>query len=399
MIKLLLNIPNVLKAFKYRIYPTEQQQAMLEEHFGACRFVFNWGLEKKTEAYQQEPKTLSCYDLINGLKQLKEEYPWLKNVNSQSLQSALKNLDNAYTKFFREKKGFPKFKSKHNPRQSFQCPQHCSVDFDRGAISIPKLKKIKVKLHRKFEGDIKTVTISRSATGKYYASILVDNHEPLPPKAAIKAENAIGIDVGLSRFLTTSSGMVVNNPKFLLKSEDRLAYEQYKLSKMKKGSSNRAKQKRKIARLHERVSNQRRDFLHQVTAKLVDESQATTFCIEDLSIKNMQKNHRLAKSVADASWGMFFEFLKYKCKWTGKNLLDIGRFEPSSKMCGSCGAVNKELKLSDRVWTCSCGAKHDRDINAAENIRRMAFQRQNLIRCIGLEQPELTPLDTAAIVA
>ena len=388
---------SVLKAFKYRIYPTEEQRNMLEEHFGACRFVFNHGLEKKTEAYQQLGKTLSCYDLINGLKQLKEEHPWLKNVNSQSLQSALKNLDNAYTKFFREKKGFPKFKTKHNTKQSFQCPQHCSVDFGGGTITIPKLKKIKAKLHRSFDGDIKTVTISRSATGKYYASILVDNRELLPPLAALKAEDAIGIDVGLSRFLTTSHGMIVDNPKFLRTSEKRLSYEQYKLSKMNKGSGNRAKQKRKIARLHERVSNQRRDFLHKVTARLVGESQATTFCIEDLSIQNMQKNHCLAKSIADASWGMFFDFLKYKCEWSGKNLLDIGRFEPSSKMCSSCGLTNKELKLSDRVWTCSCGAKHDRDRNAAENIRRMAFQRQNLLRCIGLEQPESTPLDTVAI--
>jgi putative transposase len=166
---------------------------------------------------------------------------------------------------------------------------------------------------------------------------------------------------------------------------------------MKKGSAGRAKQKKRIARLHEHVSNQRRDFLHKATAKLVGESQATTFCIEDLSVKNMQKNHRLAKSISDASWGMFFDFLKYKCDWSGKNLLDIGRFDPSSKTCSSCGAINKELKLSDRVWTCSCGAVHDRDLNASVNIKKMAFSKQNLIRCIGLEQPELTQVDTVAI--
>lgn len=387
----------MLRAFKYRIYPNQEQIQMFEEHFGAMRFVYNWGLEKKTEAYQQESKTFSFFDLVTELKGLKINEPWLKTVNSQSLQMSLRNLDNAYTRFFREKKGFPKFKSKHNLKQSFQCPQHCSVNWDCNTISIPKIKNIKTELHRKFEGTIKTVTISRSVTGKYYASILVENDAPLPKKAELNSNNAVGIDVGLSRFLTTSEGMIVENPRYFKKSEKRLAYQQYRLSKMKKGSASRAKQKKRIARLHEHVSNQRRDFLHKVTAKLVDESQATTFCIEDLSIKNMQKNHCLAKSIADVSWGMFFDFLKYKCEWNGKNLLDIGRFEPSSKMCSACGTVNKELKLSDREWFCSCGAKHDRDVNAAENIRRMAFQRQNIIRCIGLEQPESTQVDTVAI--
>ena len=387
----------MLKAFKYRLYPNAKQAEMFTEHFGATRYVYNWGLEKKNTAYQDESKTLTCFDLINQLRSLKDDQPWLKTVNSQSLQSALKNLDNAYTKFFREKKGFPKFKSRHNPKQSFQCPQHCTVDWESGTLSIPKIKSIKAKLHRKFEGQIKTVTISKSATGNYFVSILVENDVPLPKKAELKIEDAVGIDVGLSRFLTASDGMIVENPRFLKKSSNRLAYEQYRFSKMKKGSASRAKQKQRIARLHEHVSNQRRDFLHKVTAKLVGENQATTFCIEDLSVKNMQKNHCLAKSISDASWGMFFDFLKYKCDWNGKNLLDIGRFDPSSKTCSACGTVNKKLKLSDRVWTCSCGAKHDRDLNASVNIKKMAFSKQNLIRCIGLEQPESTPLDTVAI--
>lgn len=387
----------MLKAFKYRIYPNQEQAQMFEEHFGATRFVYNWGLEQKTTAYQTESKSLSCIELTNNMKVLKETEPWLKTVNSQSLQMALRNLDNAYTKFFREKKGFPRFKSRHNPKQSFQCPQFCTVDWENSTISIPKIKSIKVKLHRKFAGQIKTVTISRSATSNYFVSILVENDIPLPKKAELKIEDAVGIDVGLSRFLTASDGMIVENPRFLKKSSDRLAYEQYRFSKMKKGSAGRAKQKKRIARIHEHVSNQRRDFLHKVTAKLVGESQATTFCIEDLAVKNMQKNHCLAKSIADASWGMFFDFLKYKCDWSGKNLLDIGRFDPSSKTCSSCGAINKELKLSDRVWTCSCGAVHDRDLNASVNIKKMAFSKQNLIRCIGLEQPELTQVDTVAI--
>jgi len=387
----------MLKAFKYRIYPNQEQVQMFEEHFGATRFVYNWGLEQKTTAYQTESKTLSCFELTNSMKELKETELWLKTVNSQSLQMALRNLDNAYTKFFREKKGFPKFKSRHNPKQSFQCPQFCTVNWESGMLSIPKIKNIKTILHRKFEGTIKTVTISKNAVGNYYASILVENDVHLPKKAELKIEDAVGIDVGLSKFLTASDGMIVENPRFLKKSSDRLAYEQYRFSKMKKGSVGRAKQKKRIASLHEHVSNQRRDFLHKVTAKLVGESQATTFCIEDLSVKNMQKNHCLAKSISDVAWGMFFDFLKYKCDWLGKNLLDIGRFEPSSKMCSACGTINKELKLSDRVWTCSCGVVHDRDLNASVNIKKMAFSKQNLIRCIGLEQPESTPLDTVAI--
>jgi putative transposase len=378
----------MLKGFKYRIYPNQKQIEMFEKHFGAARFVYNWGLEKKTEAYQQESKIISFFDLCFELKELKNQELWLKEVNAQSVQSSLRNLDNAYTKFFRQKNGFPKFKSKHNSRQSFQCPQHCLIDWDKQTLSIPKIKNIKIGLHRKFEGKIKTVTISRSATGKYYASILVDDGIPLPNKAELNPDNAVGIDVGLSRFLTTSEGVVVDNPRHFRKSEKKLAYQQYRLSKMKKGSAGRAKQKKRIARLHEHVANQRRDFLHKVTSKLVGESQATTFCIEDLAVRNMLKNRRLAKSISDVGWWTFFTFLKYKCEWNGKNLLDIGRFEPSSKMCSVCGTITKELKLSDRKWTCTCGATHDRDINAAENIRKMAFQRQNLIRCIGLEQPE-----------
>ena len=394
----------MLKAYKYRLYPNLAQIKMFAEHFGATRFVYNWGLEQKTSAYQQDKKSINCNDLINKVKtDLKIEHPFLKEVNSQSLQMALRNLDNAYTKFFREKKGFPKFKSKHNSHQSFQCPQHCSVDWDSGTLSIPKIKNIKCRLHRQFEGIIKTVTVSKNSANRYYVSILVENGFAIPSKPSPRIEDAIGIDVVLSRFLTASDGTRIDNPKFFRKSEKKLAYEQYRLSKMKKGSKNRTKQKQKIALLHEHVSNQRSDFLHKTTTKLVRENQATTFCIEDLSVKNMLKNHCLAKSIADVAWGKFFELTKYKCDWYGKNLLDIGRFEPSSKMCSACGTINKNLKLSDRTWTCSaCLVFHDRDENASENIKRFAFNKQNLIRCIGLEESEsverhITPVETVAI--
>lgn len=218
------------------------------------------GLEKKIIAYQQELKCLSCFELINELKDLKIKEPWLKNINSQSIQASLRNLDNAYTRFFREKKGFPKFKSKHNPKQSFQCPQFCSVEWNNKTLSIPKIKKIKIKLHRTFEGLIKTITISKNVMGNYYASILVEDNKSLPLKSELKIEKSIGIDIGLNRFLTTSNGDIVENPRFFKQSQKKLSYEQYKFSKMQKGSNNKIKQKKRIARLYEHISNQRRDF-------------------------------------------------------------------------------------------------------------------------------------------
>jgi putative transposase len=387
-----LNITNVLRAYKYRIKPTREQDQMLEEHFGACRFVYNRALEEKTKVYQSTGSTLTCNHLINQLVQWKEENSWLKGVNAQALQMTLRNLDNAYTRFFREKKGFPKFKSKHNPKQSFQCPQACSVDWESGTLSIPKVKRIKAMFHRRFDGKIKTVTISRSSTGKYYASILVEDRSDIPEKPTPDRNDAIGIDVGLSHFLTTSEGEKIDNPRHLRRNERKLAKLQRSLSRKKKGSSNRQKAKHKVARLHERVANQRKDFLHKVSHKIVRESQGT-ICVEDLCVKGMIRNRRLAKSISDAGWAMFRSFLSYKADWNGKNILDIGRFEPSSKMCHVCGTINRELKLSDRRWLCPCGAEHDRDINAAINIKLMAFSHQNLVRCIGLVQADLTPVE------
>lgn len=382
----------MLKAYKYRLYPTKEQIDMFNEHFGAARFAYNKGLETKIHFYQTESKTLSFFDLGKMIKDWREENPWLKGVSQQSIESALKNLDSAYTKFFREKKGFPKFKSKHNPQQSFQCRKNSKVDWENSRLTITKIPNIKTKFHRKFEGTVKTVTVSKSGSGKYYASILVDDGKALPEKAPLEFEKSMGIDVNLGKIVVASNGVSFENPKFLAKSEQRLCREQRRFSKMQKGSNNRAKQRLKLSRLHERVANQRQYFLHQITRILVDDSQATTYCVEDLSVKNMQKNHRLAKSISDASWGTFFIYLQYKCEWAGKNFLRIGRYEPSSKMCSVCGWIYKDQKLSDRVWTCgSCGTKHNRDKNAAKNIREMAFQERN----IGLCKPESTPVDTA----
>jgi putative transposase len=383
----------MLKAYKYLVKPTKKQIEMFEKHFGCVRFVYNWGLEQKTKAYQETGKTVNTYNLITNLPKLKEDNPWLREINSQSIQMALKNLDNAYTRFFREKKGFPKFKSKYNPKQSFQCPQSCSVDFDKGTLDIPKIKNIKTIFHRKFEGEVKTLTISRVASGKYYVSILVEDNKELPTKVKLERSNAIGIDMGLKDFVVTSDGDKIDNPRYLRKSEERLIRRQRQLSKKNKGSKNRSKQRKKVAKLHEKIANQRKDFLHKISHKIVHKNHGT-ICVEDLCVKGMVRNHNLAKSISDVGWGMFYSFLKYKSEWHGKNFLDIGQFEPSSKMCSVCGNIKSDLKLSDREWTCSkCNSKHDRDINASVNIRNMAFTNQNLIRCIGLEQSKLTPVE------
>jgi putative transposase len=388
----------MLKAYKFLIKPAKEQSEMFEKHFGAARFVYNWGLEQKTKSYQEGKKTLTFLGLGPELVKLKKENIWMKEVNSQSLLASLKNLDNAYTRFFREKKGFPKFKSKYNPKQSFQCPQHCTVDFEKGLLNIPKVKNIKTVFHRQFEGDIKTVTISKVPSGKYYVSILVEDGKSLPIKPKLDRNDAIGIDMGLKDFVVTSDGDKIANPKYLRKSEERLARRQRKLSVKKKGSNNRNKQRKKVAKLHKKIANQRKDFLHKVSHQIVHKNHGT-ICVEDLCVKGMVKNRKLAKSISDAGWGMFYNFLKYKSEWHGKNFLDIGRFEPSSKMCSVCGNIKSDLTLSDREWICSkCETKHDRDINASINIRNMAFTNQNLVRCIGLEQPESTPVEKKALV-
>ncbi len=263
----------MIKAYKYRLYPNKEQAHLMQKHFGCVRFLYNKGLETKIKEYQTNNKTLSCHDLINNmLKQLKKDNEWLQEVNSQSLQMSLRNLDNAYTNFFRNKKGFPKFKSKHDNKHSFQCPQHCKINFDDNKITIPKIKNIKAKLHRKFDDDsstIKTVTISKTCSGKYFASILVDDGVELPKKYKLEKKKAIGIDLGLKDYLVTSNGLRVQNPKHLKKQQKKLSYLQYRFSKTKKESSNRERLRIKLAKQHERVANCRNDFLHKLTHQLV----------------------------------------------------------------------------------------------------------------------------------
>lgn len=364
----------ILRAYKYRLFPTKEQEVLLSKHFGCSRWIYNYALDKKVKAYQTTKESLSRFTIQKDLPELKksDETKWLKEVNSQSLQASLENLDKAFIKFFRDKKGFPKFKSKHDNRQSFSVPQNGIVDFETNTISLPKFKKpIKCKLHRRFEGNSKTVTISKTPTGKYFVSVLVEVNEELPKLKTIDENKAIGIDLGIKTFAVLSNGEEIQNPKHLRSALKRLKKQQRRVSKKVKGSNNRKKAVKKLAILHEKVSNKRNDFLHKVTVKLVSEND--TICLETLSASNMMKNHKLAQALSDISIGKFNEMLEYKAKWNGVNILRIGRFQPSSKIC-SCGKINKELKLSDRVWTCkACGVTHERDELAANNIKKFAF--------------------------
>jgi putative transposase len=268
------------------------------------------------------------------------------------------------------------------------------VDFENGTTSIPKVNSIKTVFERRFEGQVKTVTVSMEPTGKFFVSFLVEDGKDLPKKEPIDPSKAIGIDLGLTSFLTTSNGEKVDNPRFLKKDHARIRRLSRIKSRRAKGGKNRAKARRRLALAHEKARNRRRDFLHKLSTRLVRENQAV--CVEDLSVKGMLKNHRLARSISDAAWGEFMGMLRYKSEWQGKHLLEIGRFDPSSKMCSVCGAINQGLTLKDRSWECpSCHAEHDRDMNAARNIRRMALDRQNLIGKVPMDSRELMPGEIA----
>jgi putative transposase len=356
----------MLKGLKYRISPTNSQKELIAKHIGSSRFVYNLALETKNSAYLGSKHNFSPFDLIKQLPELKKECEWLKEVNSQSLQQSIQNMDIAFKKFFKGA-GFPKFKSKHKGRQSFSVPQNVIVEKD--LLIIPKFKEgIDIVLHRPINGTIKSATISVTPTGKYFASILVDTNEIIPQKVAIKEETAIGVDLGIKSFLVTSNGLEIENPKYLRKAQDKLKYVQRKYSKNKGKRT-----KKKLAKLHEKVVNKRKDFLHKLSSKLISENQ--TIALETLAVKNMVKNHNLAQAINDVSWSTFVTMLEYKADWYGKNILRIGRFAPSSKTCGNCGGINKELQLKDREWTCKgCNSVLDRDVNAACNIKSFALK-------------------------
>ena len=364
----------MLKGYKYRIYPNEEQVIQIEKTFGCCRFVYNQLLAKKIDLYKNEQKSMSkteCNNYCN--RELKKEYIWLKEVDKFALTNSIYNLDEAYKNFFRrikqgnEKVGFHKFKSKKNHYYSYKTNftnNNIKVDFDNNKVQLPKLKWVKCKLHRKFTGKILFVTISKTPSNKYFVSFNVECENEILPKN----NNAVGIDLGIKDLLITSDGEVIDNNKITCKYENKLAKLQRQFAKKKKGSNNWNKHRIKIARLHEKITNIRKDNLHKISYTLVKENQF--IFSEDLNIKGMVKNHNLAKSIHDCSWYELTRQISYKSEWNGRIYKKVNRYFPSSQLCNICNYKNTDTKnLSVRFWTCpQCGTLHDRDKNASINI-------------------------------
>ncbi|WP_448527826.1 RNA-guided endonuclease InsQ/TnpB family protein [Parathermosynechococcus lividus] len=356
----------MLRALKVRLYPTIEQQTHLAQAFGCARWVWNQSLATLSQTYKDTGKGLSAYDMKKQIPLWKLEHPWLKECYSQCLQSAVLNLSQAFINFFDGRAKYPKFKTRHG-RQSLQYPANVKL-LSASEIKFPgKLGVVKAKVHRDVVGQLKTVTLSKMPDGRYYASLLIDD-EVEQPKASSEGK-AIGIDLGLIDFAVTSDGSKYRNPKHLAKHERNLKRKQRKLSRKKDKTTGKWNKARiLLARVHSKVSRTREDFLHKLSRKIVNENQVIV--VESLTVKNMVKNHSLAKSISDAGWGMFCTMLKYKAEAEGKIYLEVGRFFPSSHLCSESLLPLPKMDLSVRVFDCPhCGQKHDRDVNAAINIR------------------------------
>jgi putative transposase len=367
------------KAYKFRLYPTNDQKTDLAKAFGCCRWYWNYSLNLCQETYKETGKGLSRFAIQSLLPNLKQENEWLSDAYSQCLQSVALNLSTAYKNFFEKRGGFPKFKSKHG-RQSIQYPSN--VKIDGYCIKLPgKVGKIYCKQNRSFEGKIKTTTVSLNPDGKYFVSILVDDGKELPRSAFmceashIKRDriasvdgNAIGIDLGITHFAITSDGSKYNNQRLTNKHSRNLKKKQQSLARKTKGSNTRTKARKLVAKVHSKVKRVREDFLHKLSRKIVNENQVIV--VENLNVKGMVCNHNLAKAISDCGWGQFCTMLKYKSEWFGKIYIEIDRWFPSSKTCNVCLNKVDSLPLDIRNWTCcKCNTQHDRDVNAAINIR------------------------------
>ena len=382
-----MNTNIVIKGYKYRIYPTKEQEVQISKTFGCCRFVYNQLLAKKIELYKTEQNYLSkidCNNYCNQVLKKQKEYNWLKEVDKFALTNSIYNLDNAYQNFFRELKkgknnqGFPKFKSKKDNNKSYTTNftnNNIKVDFKNNKIQLPKLKWIKCKIHRKFNGKILFATISKTPSDKYFVSFNVEVEHIVLSNSNCK----IGIDLGIKDLLKTSNGGVINNEKVTYKHENKLAKLQRKLAKKQKGSKNRDKQRIKVARLHEKITNVRKNNLHYISKQIINENKV--IICEDLNVKGMVKNHNLSKSIHDCGWGELTRQLQYKSEWNNKIYYEVNRYFPSSQLCNKCGYRNNDTKnLGVRFWTCpECDTKHDRDENAAINILNEGLKDLRLV--------------------
>lgn len=353
----------MLKSYKYKIKPNEEQKVLLNKHFGSIRFAYNYFLNERRVEYETNKQTLNYNDNSATLTKIKkqEDFKWLREINSQSLQHSLKGLDDAYNSFFKKRTGFPKFKSKHS-KNSFKVPQFVKVK--DGCLIIPKFKDpIKMIQDRMFKGEIRQATLSKTPTGEFFVSILVEtDHKKLE-----KTGKSVGIDLGIKDFVITSDGYKYKNNRWTKTYAKKLKENQQHLSRKTKGSNRYNLQKLKVAKLHKKITNSRVDNLHKISTELI--KKYDTIFLEDLNIKGMVKNHKLSKHIADASWGKFLIMLEYKALWNDKQIVKIDRFFPSSKQCNNCGYINQNLDLSIREWTCpSCKSKLDRDLNASKNI-------------------------------
>ena len=361
------------KTFKYRIYPNKVQQALLQSTFGCCRFVYNRMLDIKKTAYETDKTKLFTFDLIKQIPQLKNDFPWLRDVLAVCLPQAVGDLDDAFHGFFKSGNGYPKFKSKHRSRKSCRFPgQSCAVLQDISRLKLPKLGLVKYKKDREFVGVLRHIVVTQDSDGKYYASCLVDTGVEAPNPKPVEASTTVGIDLGLKDFIVTSDGRKIPNPRFYATIDRRIARLQKHESRKTKGSKRRARIRLKINKLCVRKRNLIKNYIYHVAKTLLRESQ--TLVMEDLNIVGMVKNHKLAKSIQNICWGELRRVLEYKSQWLGHNLIFIDRWAPSTKTCSHCGFHNSTLTLSDRSWTCpGCGTHHDRDVNAALNIKRMGL--------------------------
>ncbi len=372
--------------YRFRLYPKKDQIDFLNHQIGHCRFVYNKLLEIAKKDCEESGKSWNYYEYKKLLPKLKEKYPFLKEANSQSLQEAVKWLDKAFKNFSEKRTRFPQFKSKRKAN-SVSIPQHFTIDGNK--VKIPKLKKpLRFIKHREIEGEIKSISITKTPTGKFFLNVLVDREiKPLP-----KSNNIVAIDVGIETFCTLSNGDKIKKPKHLMLSEKKLKKLQRHLSKKEKGSGEYIKLRKRIAKLHEKIKHQREDFLHKLNKQIIGNNQAVV--VESLNVKGMLKNHKLAKHIADASWHRFISFLEHKAKLYGRQIVKANTSYPSSKLCSVCGYKNENLTLSDKEWICPvCGTKHDRDLNAAVNLLKTGLASLN--QAVGADCPELMPVEGA----